>query len=131
MPMDIDFTPDEQTFREEVRAFLRDHLPDRLREGARRTPGVFVEPEIGLEWQRILNDRGWAAPNWPVACGGTGWTPVQRYIFDKECAIAGAPALAVLGLKLVGPVICAFGTPEQQARFLPRIRSGEDYWCQG
>ena len=131
MPMDIDFTPDEQTFREEVRAFLRDHLPDRLREGARRTPGVFVEPEIGLEWQRILNDRGWAAPNWPVACGGTGWTPVQRYIFDKECAIAGAPALAVLGLKLVGPVICAFGTPEQQAQFLPRIRSGEDYWCQG
>jgi alkylation response protein AidB-like acyl-CoA dehydrogenase len=131
MPMNVDFTPDERMFREEVRAFLRDHLPDRLREGAQRTPGVFVEPDIGLEWQRILNDRGWAAPNWPLACGGTGWSPVQRYIFDKECAMAGAPALAVLGLKLVGPVICAFGTPEQRARFLPRIRSGEDYWCQG
>ena len=105
--MDIDFTPEERMFRDEVRAFLRDN------------------------WQRILNDRGWAAPNWPVECGGTGWSPVQRYIFDKECAMAGAPGLAVLGLKLVGPVICEFGTPEQKARFLPRIRSGEDYWCQG
>ena len=129
--MDIDLTREDTAFRDEVRAFLRDCLPDRLRDGARRTPGVFVEPDIGLEWQRILNDRGWAAYNWPVDCGGTGWSPVQRYLFEKECALAGAPALAVLGLKLVGPVICAFGTPEQKDRFLPRIRSGEDYWCQG
>ena len=129
--MDIDLNREDLAFREEVREFLRDALPEQLREGARRTPGVFVEPDIGLEWQRILNARGWVAYNWPVDCGGTGWSPVQRYLFEKECALAGAPALAVLGLKLVGPVICAFGTPEQKARFLPRIRSGEDYWCQG
>ena len=92
---------------------------------------MFVDPDIGLEWQAILNARGWAAPHWPVEDGGPGWTPVQRYVFDKECALAGTPALAVLGLKLVGPIICRFGTPAQKARFLPRILTGEDAWCQG
>ncbi|MDM7957800.1 acyl-CoA dehydrogenase family protein [Blastomonas sp.] len=129
--MDMDFTPDELAFEAEVRSFLKTHLTDRLIDGARRTPGVFVEPDIGLEWQRILHAKGWLATHWPVEDGGTGWTPVQRYIFEKECAHAGAPALPVLGLKLVGPVICRFGTPEQKARFLPRILSAEDYWCQG
>lgn len=129
--MDMDFTPDELAFQVEVRSFLASHLNARLIEGAKRTPGVFVEPDIGLEWQRILHEKGWLAIHWPEEDGGTGWTPVQRYIFEKECALAGAPALAVLGLKLVGPVICRFGTPEQKARFLPRILSAEDYWCQG
>jgi alkylation response protein AidB-like acyl-CoA dehydrogenase len=129
--MDMDFTPEELAFQTEVRDFLATHLSDRLKDGMRRTPGVFVEPDIGLEWQRILHDKGWLASHWPVEDGGTGWTPVQRYIFEKECAFAGAPALPVLGLKLVGPVICRFGTPEQKARFLPRILSAEDYWCQG
>lgn len=129
--MDMDFSPSELEFREEVRAFLAAELPDRLREGAAQTPGVFVEPDIGLEWQRILHAKGWLATHWPKEDGGCGWTPTQRYIFEKECALAGAPALSVLGLKLVGPVLCRFGTPEQKARFLPRILSGEDYWCQG
>jgi len=129
--MDMDFTPEDIAFREEVRAFLRDNLPERLREGARRTPGVFVEPDIGMEWHRILHAKGWVAPHWPREDGGTGWTPMQKFIFEKECALAGAPALSILGLRLVGPVICEFGTPEQKARFLPRILSGEDYWCQG
>lgn len=129
--MDLALSPQDSGFRDAVRAFLRDNLPEHIRDGAHRTPGVFVEPDIGLEWQRILHARGWLASHWPVECGGTGWTPTQRYIFDKECALAGAPALSVLGLKLVGPVICRFGTPEQKARFLPRILSGEDSWCQG
>ena len=129
--MDIDFSAEDRAFQAEVRAFLAEHLNDRLREGAANTPSVFVEPDITREWQACLNARGWAAPHWPVEDGGTGWTPTQRYLFDKECAIAGTPALPVLGLKLVGPVICRFGTPEQKARFLPRILSGEDYWCQG
>lgn len=129
--MDMDLTAEELAFRDEVRAFLAEELPDRLREGAAQTPGVFVEPDIGLEWQRILHAKGWLATHWPEADGGTGWSPTQRYIFEKECALAGAPGLSVLGLKLVGPVICRFGTPEQKARFLPRILSGEDYWCQG
>jgi alkylation response protein AidB-like acyl-CoA dehydrogenase len=92
---------------------------------------VFVEPDIGMEWHRILYKQGWVAPHWPKEDGGTGWTPTQKFIFEKECALAGAPALAILGLRLVGPVICHFGTPEQKARFLPGILSGEDYWCQG
>ena len=129
--MDMDFTPEELAFQADVRSFLNTALTGRLIDGARRTPGVFVEPDIGLEWQRILHEKGWLATHWPVEDGGTGWTPVQRYIFEKECALAGAPSLPVLGLKLVGPVICRFGTPEQKARFLPRILSAEDYWCQG
>ncbi|WP_108789374.1 acyl-CoA dehydrogenase family protein [Erythrobacter sp. Alg231-14] len=129
--MDMTFSPDDIAFREEVREFLATKLPDRLRDGARRTPGVFVEPDIGMEWHRILNDKGWVAPHWPKEDGGTGWTPTQKFLFEKECALAGAPALAILGLRLVGPVICAFGTPEQKARFLPKILSGEEYWCQG
>ncbi len=129
--MDMRLSSEDEAFREEVRDFLAVSLPDRLRDGARQTPGVFVEPDIGREWQHILNQRGWLAVHWPVEDGGTGWTPMQRYLFDKECTLAGAPALSVLGLKLVGPVICRFGTPEQKARFLPRILSGEDSWCQG
>jgi alkylation response protein AidB-like acyl-CoA dehydrogenase len=129
--MDMEFSPADIAFREEVRDFLADNLPDRLRDGARRTPGVFVEPDIGMEWHRILYQKGWVAPHWPKEDGGTGWTPTQKFIFEKECALAGAPSLAILGLRLVGPVICHFGTPEQKARFLPRILSGEDYWCQG
>lgn len=124
-------TAEDAAFRDEVRDFLATSLPAHLRDGAARTPGVFVEPDIGLEWQRILHARGWLAVHWPVEDGGTGWTPMQRYLFDKECALAGAPSLSVLSLKLVGPVICRFGTPEQKARFLPRILSGEDSWCQG
>lgn len=129
--MDMEFSPADLAFREEVRDFLAENLPDRLRDGARRTPGVFVEPDIGMEWHRILYKQGWVAPHWPREDGGTGWTPTQKFIFEKECALAGAPSLAILGLRLVGPVICHFGTPEQKARFLPRILSGEDYWCQG
>jgi alkylation response protein AidB-like acyl-CoA dehydrogenase len=129
--MDMDFTREELAFRDEVRAFLDANLPEHIREGARATPSVFVEPDIGLEWQRILHAKGWLAYHWPVEVGGAGWTPVQHYIFEKECALADAPALSVLGLRLVGPVIAHFGTDEQKARFLPRILSAEDLWCQG
>lgn len=129
--MDMDFAPEDLAFQKEVRAFLDDKLNARLREGAANTPSVFTEPDITREWQAILAEKGWLATSWPVEDGGPGWTPTQKYIFEKECAIAGAPSLPILGLRLVGPVICHFGTPEQKARFLPRIISGEDYWCQG
>ena len=129
--MDMRLSPEDEAFRLDVRDFLAASLPDHIRDAAARSPGVFVEPDVGLEWQRILNAKGWLAVHWPVEDGGTGWTAMQRYLFDKECALAGAPVLSVLGLKLVGPVICRFGTPEQKARFLPRILSGEDSWCQG
>jgi alkylation response protein AidB-like acyl-CoA dehydrogenase len=129
--MDMTLSAEDLAFQAEVRAFLAEHLNERLREGSRNTPSVFVEPDIGLEWQRILHKRGWLAPDWPVDCGGPGWTPTQRYIFERECALADAPALSILGLRLVGPVICHFGTPEQKARFLPNILSGAELWCQG
>ena len=129
--MDMTLSPADAAFQMEVREFLASNLPAHIRDGAARTPGVFVEPDIGIEWQRILHEKGWLAVHWPAENGGTGWTPTQRYLFDKECALAGAPSLSVLGLTLVGPVICRFGTPAQKAHFLPRILSGEDSWCQG
>jgi alkylation response protein AidB-like acyl-CoA dehydrogenase len=129
--MDMGFSPQELTFRDEVRAFLAESLPEHLKRGMAASPSVFVEPDIGQEWQAILNRKGWLGYQWPVEVGGTGWTPVQRYIFEKECALAGAPGLTVLALKLLAPVVIAFGTPEQKERLLPRVLSGEDYYCQG
>lgn len=129
--MDIELSPEDIAFRDEVRAFLAANLPAKVKDGAASSPTVFVEPDIGQDWNAILNGKGWLSYQWPEEFGGTGWTPVQRYLFEKECALAGAPNLTVLGLKLVAPVIYTFGTPEQKAYYLPRILSGEDYWCQG
>lgn len=118
-------------FREEVRAFLAAHLPDDIRRGAARATSVFIDPAISLPWQRILHEQGWAAPDWPAEYGGPGWSEIERYIFAAECAAAGAPNLAPMGLKMVAPVIMHYGSPGQRAHYLPRILSGEDYWCQG
>lgn len=129
--MDIELSPADAAFREEVRAFLRDNLPEPVKHGAAATPSVFVEPEIGQVWNAVLHGKGWLGYQWPKEHGGTGWTPFQRYLFEKECAAAGAPNLTVLGLKLLAPVLWTFGNEAQKARYLPRILSGEDYWCQG
>lgn len=129
--MDMLNDPALRTFRDEIRAFLADHLPAELRRAAERATSVFMDPAVSLPWQRILNARGWAAPDWPEAFGGPGWNEVERYIFAAECARAGAPNLAPMGLKMVAPVIMHYGSPDQQAHYLPRILSGEDYWCQG
>ncbi len=129
--MDMAFTEAERIFRDEIETFLADQLPERLRDGARATTTVFAEPNLASEWQAILHRKGWLAYSWPAEFGGPGWTPVQRYIFEKACALAHAPELPVLSLKLLGPVLHRFGTPEQQARYLPKILSGEHYWCQG
>ncbi|MBB5707891.1 acyl-CoA dehydrogenase family protein [Sphingopyxis panaciterrulae] len=129
--MDPMTDPALAAFRSEVRAFLETRLPDELRRGAERATSVFVDPAISLPWQRILHARGWAAPDWPAEHGGPGWSEMQRYIFAAECARASAPNLAPMGLKMVAPVIMHYGTAEQRAHYLPRILSGEDYWCQG
>jgi alkylation response protein AidB-like acyl-CoA dehydrogenase len=129
--MDMHFTAEESAFQDEVRVFLGGHLDDRLRRSARLTPTVFAEPDVGREWQAKLNEKGWFGYAWPESHGGTGWEPVKRYIFEKECALAHAPELPVLSLKLLGPVLHHFGTDAQKAHYLPRILSGEDYWCQG
>jgi alkylation response protein AidB-like acyl-CoA dehydrogenase len=127
--MDLSFTPEEQRFRDEVRAFLDASLPADLREKV--LEGLHVPKEDTVRWQRILHARGWGGPAWPVEFGGTGWDPVRQYVFEEECAAAGAPRLLPFGLKMVGPVIMRFGNEAQQRRFLPRILSGDDWWCQG
>lgn len=129
--MDLELSQRQQSFRDEVRRFLDEHLTERLRAGARATPTVFAEPDIGREWQDILNRRGWLAYNWPREYGGTGWSPLERYLFEKECALADAPGLPVLGLKLLAPVLYTFGTEAQKRHYLPRILTSEHYWCQG
>jgi acyl-CoA dehydrogenase len=129
--MNLDLSPEELAFRDGVRAFLGSALTPELREAGQRTTSVFTDKRWSIPWQKILHAKGWAAPSWPKEFGGTGWSDMQRYIFAAECARAGAPSLAPMGLRMVGPCIMRYGTPEQRAHFLPRILSGEDYWCQG
>ncbi len=129
--MDLELSAADLAFRDEVRAFLDAKLTPQLREAGRRMTSVFCDKVHSLAWQKILHARGWAAPTWPVEHGGPGWSEIQRHVFLAECARAGAPNLAPMGLRMVAPAIMGFGTPEQRARYLPRILSGEDYWCQG
>lgn len=119
------------TFQEEVSSWLDANLSPEIARAQRLTTMVYVEAEVAMDWQRLLDKRGWAAPNWPEEFGGTGWSPEQRYIWAHENAKRFAPITSPLGLPLVGPVLFHFGTPEQQARFLPPIISGEELWCQG
>jgi acyl-CoA dehydrogenase len=129
--MNLDLTPEELAFRQEVRAFLDAELTPELRDAGRRTTSVFTDKEWNIPWHKILHAKGWVAPAWPKQYGGTGWNDMQRHIFAAECALAGAPHLSPMGLRMVGPCIQKFGTPEQKAFYLPRILAGEDYWCQG
>ena len=124
-------TVDLAAFRAEVRQFLADNLDEGLARAGRRATSVFSDPEHYRAWLARLNARGWAAIDWPVEYGGTGWTPMQKYIFSAECARAGTPSLLPQGLKMVAPVLMHYGTQEQKDFFLPRILSGEHYWCQG
>lgn len=129
--MHLDLHPADLAFRDAVRAFLDASLTAELREVGRRATSVFTDKRHSLAWQKILHARGWAAPSWPRDYGGPGWTEIQRYIFAAECARAQAPNLAPMGLRMIGPVLMGYGRPEQKAFYLPRILSGEDYWCQG
>jgi acyl-CoA dehydrogenase len=121
----------DDAFRDEVRAFLDAALTPDIRAAQARQAGVFSEGDLCRQWQRILYEKGWVAPSWPKEYGGPGWTPMQRFIFADECARADAPVLPAMGLQMCGPVLMGHGTPEQKAFFLPRMLSGEHYWCQG
>ena len=126
--MDLTFSPEEEAFRAEVRSFIEEHLPSHLKGRIRRDLGT---KEDYLAWHRELYKKGWVAPNWPKEYGGTGWTVTQRYIFNEECARAETPPILPFGVSMVAPVIYTFGTAAQKNKFLPRILSGEDWWCQG
>jgi alkylation response protein AidB-like acyl-CoA dehydrogenase len=127
--MELKYTAAEQAFRDDVRAFVRAALPASLREKVRN--GQLLGKDEITAWQRTLNGQGWAVPHWPQEWGGRGWTPVQRYIFREELDAAPAPALVGLGINLVAPIIIAFGSAQQKARFLPPIANSDEWWAQG
>lgn len=129
--MDMSFAAEDLKFQSEVREFLKAKLPKHLSQAKSRSPQVFSDYAVQMEWQSILYEQGWVGYRWPKEYGGTGWSPVQCYIFDTECAKASAPELSPLGLKLLAPVVYTFGTEAQKNHYLPRVLSGEDYWCQG
>ena len=126
--MDLSFSPQEEAFRDEVRGFIASHLPAEVKGKARSD---FTGREDYLVWHRILYKQGWIAPLWPKEYGGTGWNVTQRYLFNEEAARAEAPQSLPFGIAMVGPVIYTFGNDEQKEKYLPRILSGEDWWCQG
>jgi alkylation response protein AidB-like acyl-CoA dehydrogenase len=129
--VDLALSPEDQAFRDEVRSFLASELSEDLREAGRKTGGVFAELSAGLRWHKVLARRGWSAPTWPKEHGGTGWSATQRYIFARECIAADAPRIFSMGIRMVGPVIMKYGTPEQKAKYLPGIVAGDTVFCQG
>ncbi len=127
--MDLAFSDDDLAFREEVRAFIAEKLPADIAESVQQ--GRPIDKQDIQRWQRILFDQGWAAPGWPVEFGGTGWDATKRYIFDEVMSEFDTPETVPFGLLMVGPLIYTFGTEAQKQRFLPKILTGEEWWCQG
>jgi alkylation response protein AidB-like acyl-CoA dehydrogenase len=128
--MDLTIPPELESFCVEVRAFIKSALPEDISQ--RQREGWHVSQSDLRRWFKILADKGWSQPDWPVAYGGTGWKPLQSYLFENECAAANAPHLSWrAGSSLVGPVIYTFATEAQKQRYLPKIRTGENLWCQG
>ncbi len=129
--MDLDWSPTDLAFRDEVRQFLDEQLTPDLRRAGRLATSVYADHEASMRWQQILHARGWAAPAWPVEYGGQPWSLAQHYIFERESTLAGAPALSPMGIRMVAHAIIAFGTQEQKDYFLPGILTGEVFFCQG
>ncbi|QCF24894.1 acyl-CoA dehydrogenase family protein [Hydrocarboniclastica marina] len=127
--MNINFNEAELAFRDEVRSFLSSELPQDI--AAKVKGGKHLSKEDHQRWQQILSRKGWYATHWPVEYGGVEWSAVQKHIFDEETAAFGAPRTIPFGVNMVAPVIIKFGTEEQKQHYLPRILSGEDWWCQG
>src|SRR5690606_12293980 len=127
--MNVNYSDGELAFRDQVRAFLREKYPADLRE--KQSRGIALGKDDIVRWQKILYEQGWAAVNWPVEYGGTGWSAVEKHIFANELAAANAPEMIPFGVKMVAPVIYTFGNDAQKARFLPDILESNVWWCQG
>ena len=127
--MDLSYSAEELAFRNEVRGWLAANLPDDIRDKVVGYRGLTKADYI--RWHKILAAKGWSVPHWPVEWGGTGWDVTQRYIYDEEFGLAGAPGLPPFGPAMCASVLHRFGTPQQKDRFLPRIREGDDFWVQG
>ncbi len=129
--MDLSAGDADHVFRKTVRQFLDTHLTPTLRRAGQRMTSIFADFDAAMAWHRILYEHNWITPDWPEEYGGIGWTLNQRDIFLEECRMAGAPALLPMGLAMLGPMLIRYGGEQQKAELLPRIRSGEDVWCQG
>jgi alkylation response protein AidB-like acyl-CoA dehydrogenase len=129
--VDLSWSPTDIAFRDEVRSFLDERLTPDLRRAGRLMTSVYSDHEASLQWQRILHERGWAAPAWPVEHGGCDWSLTQHYVFSRESTLAGAPSLSPMGIRMVAHAIVRFGTQAQKDYFLPRILTGEVFFCQG
>lgn len=129
--MDLEFSKEDLAFRDEVRAFIAEAFDDDMRAHSAQSKNAHIDKEGQVRWLKRLNDKGWIAPDWPKEYGGTGWSHAQKYIFDMEMALAGAPSTSNMGLKMCAPVVMAFGTPQQKAQHLPKILSTDVWWCQG
>lgn len=129
--MDLNWSPADLAFRDEVRAFLHDNLTDEIRDAGRLMTSVYAQHEASMKWQAILHRKGWVAPAWPIEHGGCGWSVLQRYIFTRERVAAGAPPISPMGVQMCGPALIGYGSDAQKAYFLPRMLSGEHFWCQG
>lgn len=127
--MNADFTAEEISFQQQVREFLENEFPADIR--SKVDNNIRLSKDDLVRWQKILNKQGWMAPNWPKEYGGTGWTPTQKYIFNQEMGRIGAPEPVAFGVKMVAPVILAYGSEEQKQRFLPDILESNVWWCQG
>jgi alkylation response protein AidB-like acyl-CoA dehydrogenase len=127
--MKLQFSAQDQAFRQEVRDFVATHLSARIKRKVEL--GLRIEKEDYVEWFTHLYEKGWITPSWPKEYGGTGWTPLQRYIFDEETLLGGAPRTIASGINMLGPVLIRYGTPEQKGKYLPDIRASRTWWAQG
>ena len=127
--MDLTYKQEDLAFRDQVRTFLKENLPDELRQKVLARKRLSKDEMV--RWHRILNKQGWVAPGWPVEYGGTGWSGLQRHIWSEECALAGAPPVLGFGINLLAPVLMGFASEEQKRYYLPRILNADDWWCQG
>ncbi|AIO67436.1 acyl-CoA dehydrogenase family protein [Burkholderia oklahomensis] len=127
--MDLNFTAEEEAFRAQVQRFLADRLPPRISRKVKG--GLRLTRDDMREWHAILDEQGWLASHWPREWGGPGWSVAQKFLFDNECALAGAPRIVPFGVNMLGPVLIKYGSEAQKRRWLPRILDGTDWWCQG
>lgn len=127
--MDLDYSPADDAFRADIRAWLEANLPRTLR--AKVLDHKRLDREDYASWHRILGQRGWSAPAWPTEYGGPGWNATQQHIWEEECARIGAPTVLPFGVSMVAPVLMKYGSEAQKRRYLPRILDGSDWWCQG
>ncbi len=129
--MDLSLNQEDLIFRSQVREFLDASLTPELCRAGKRMTSVFSDFEASLTWQKILWNKGWAAADWPIEYGGTGWTLTQKSIFHEESKKSYAPSLMPMGIQMLGPILIKYGSPDQKKYLLPRILSGDDIWCQG